>query len=153
MKKYSFTAEIKKHEGKDATYIEVPLDIEKEFGAKRVKVKVKFDGVDYRGSIVKIGLPCYMIGITKEIREKTGKTYGDIISVELEKDEEERIIELPTEFKEKLIQNDVAYKFYGSLSYSQQRKYYQWITSAKKDETKIKRMEEAIEKLENSIKL
>lgn len=153
MKKYSFIAEIKKHEGKDATYIEIPLDVEKEFGAKRVKVKVKFDDVEYRGSIVKMGLPCYMIGITKEIRNKIDKTYGDIVNVELEKDEEERIIELPTEFKEKLIQNNDAYKFYESLSYSQKRKYFQWITSTKKEEIKIKRMEEAIEKLENNIKL
>ncbi|MCR1951109.1 MULTISPECIES: YdeI/OmpD-associated family protein [unclassified Clostridium] len=153
MKKYKFDSEIKKHEGKDATYIEVPIDVEKEFGAKRVKVKVKFDGVDYRGSIVKMGLPCYMIGITKEIRSKIGKTYGDIITVELEKDEEERKVELPEEFKEKLIKNNDAYKFYESLSYSQQRKYFQWITSARKEETKVKRMEEAIEKLTNKIKI
>lgn len=153
MKKYKFDSEIKKHEGKDATYIEVPIDVEKEFGAKRVKVKVKFDGVDYRGSIVKMGLPCYMIGITKEIRSKIGKTYGDIIAVELEKDEEERKVELPEEFKEKLIKNNDAYKFYESLSYSQQRKYFQWITSARKEETKVKRMEEAIEKLTNKIKI
>ena len=132
MKNYKFEVEIKKHEGKDATYIEVPLDVEKEFGAKRVKVKVKFDGVDYRGSIVKMGLPCYMIGITKEIRNK---------------------IELPEEFKEKLMANNDAYKFYESLSYSQQRKYFQWITSAKKEETKVKRMEEALEKLANKIKI
>ena len=45
MKKYSFEAVIKKIEGKDATYIEVPIDIEKEFDAKRVKVKAKFDNV------------------------------------------------------------------------------------------------------------
>lgn len=153
MKRYIFEAEIKKHEGKDATYIEVPIYVEKEFGAKRIKIKAKFDGVEYRGSIVKMGLPCYMIGITKEIRSKIGKTYGDIISVELERDEEERIIELPIEFKEKLVQNSDAYKFYESLSYSQKRKYFQWITSAKKEETKIKRIEEAIKKLENSIKL
>lgn len=153
MKKYNFEAEIKKHEGKDATYIEVPIDVEKEFGAKRAKIKAKFDDVDYRGSIVKMGLPCYMIGITKEIRNKIGKTYGDIVSVELEKDEEKRIIELPKEFKEKLIKNNNAYKFYESLSYSQQRKYFQWITSAKKEETKIKRMEEAIKKLEKNIKI
>ena len=153
MKRYNFKAEIKKHEGKDATYIEVPLDIEKEFGSKRVKVKVKFDNVDYRGSIVKMGLPCYMIGITKEIRNKIGKTYGDIVSVELERDEEERIIVLTDEFKNKLIKNNKAYDFYEGLSYSQKRKYFQWITSAKKEETKIKRMEEAIEKLENNIKL
>lgn len=153
MKQYKFEAEIKKHEGKDATYIEVPLDVEKEFGSKRVKVKVKFDNVDYRGSIVKMGLPCYMIGITKEIRNKISKSYGDIISVELQKDDEERIIELPIEFKEKLMENDKAYNFYESLSYSQKRKYFQWITSAKKEETKMKRMEEAIEKLELNIKI
>lgn len=153
MKNYKFEAEIKKLDGKDATYIEVPIDVEKEFGAKRVKIKAKFDGVEYRGSVVKMGLPCYMIGITKEIRNRIGKTYGDIVRVELKKDEEERTIELPKEFKEKLIKNDNAYKFYESLSYSQQRKYYQWITSAKKEEIKIKRMEDAIEKLENNIKI
>lgn len=153
MQTYYFEAEIKKHEDKDATYIEVPIDIEKEFGAKRVKVKAKFDNVDYRGSIVKMGLPCYMLGITKEIRNKIGKTYGDILRVELQKDEEDRIIELPKEFKEKLLENEKASKFYGSLSYSNQRKYYQWITSAKKEETKIKRIEEAIKKLEDNIRL
>lgn len=153
MKKYKFEAELKKHEGKDATYIEIPLDVEKEFGTKRVKVKAKFDNIEYRGSIVKMGLPCYMIGITKEIRNKIGKTYGDVISVEIEKDEDERVIELPIEFEEKLKLNENAYKFYESLSYSHKRKYFQWITSAKKEETKIKRIEEAIEKLENNIKL
>lgn len=153
MKKYKFESEIKKHGEKDATYIEIPLDVEKEFGTKRVKVKAKFDNIEYRGSIVKMGLPCYMIGITKEIRNKIGKTYGDVISVEIEKDEEERVIELPIEFEEKLKLNENAYKFYESLSYSNKRKYFQWITSAKKEETKIKRTEEAIEKLENNIKL
>ncbi|EPY2271709.1 YdeI/OmpD-associated family protein [Clostridium sporogenes] len=43
--------------------------------------------------------------------------------------------------------------FYESLSYSEKRKYIQWITSAKKEESKIKRMEEAIVKLENKIKI
>lgn len=153
MKVYTFKAEIKKIENKDASYIEVPIDIEKEFGAKRIKVKAKFNNVEYIGSVVKMGLPCYIIGITKEIRNKIKKTYGDIISVELEEDKEERIIELPEEFKEKLEANKKAYKFYEALSYSQKRKYFQMITSAKKEETKIKRMNEAIEKLENNIKI
>lgn len=153
MKKYTFEAEIKRHDKKDAAFIEVPLDIEKEFGAKRLKVKVKFDNVEYRGSVVRMGLPCYMIGITKEIRSKIGKSFGDTISVELEKDEEERKIELPEDFNEKLILNKKAYEFYESLSYSQKRKYFQWITSAKKEETRMRRIEEAIKKLEDKIKI
>lgn len=114
---------------------------------------MKFDNVEYRGSVVRMGLPCYMIGITKEIRSKIGKSFGDKISVELEKDDEERKIELPEDFKEMLILNEKSYEFYESLSYSHQRKYFQWITSAKKEETRMKRIEEAIKKLEEKIKI
>nr|WP_243123471.1 MULTISPECIES: YdeI/OmpD-associated family protein [Clostridium] len=46
-----------------------------------------------------------------------------------------------------------AKEFYESLSYSNKRKYIQWITSAKKEETKIKRMDEAIIKLKDKIKI
>ncbi|EPY2307507.1 YdeI/OmpD-associated family protein [Clostridium sporogenes] len=153
MKTYTFEAEIKKIEGKDATYIEIPFDVEKEFAAKRVKVLVKFENEQYRGSIVNMGLSCYIIGVTKNIRNKINKTYGDIIKVELQKDDEERIVIVPEEFKVSLSHNKVANDFYESLSYSQKRKYIQWITSAKKEETKVKRMEEAIVKLENKIKM
>lgn len=150
---YKFEAIIQKHPEKDATYIEIPLDVEKEFGAKRVKVKVNFDGVEYRGSIVKMGLPCYMIGMTKAIRNQIGKEAGDSVFVEVEKDEEIREVELPEDFKEELNKNEDALKFYESLSYSGKRKYFQWITSAKKAETREKRIIEAIGKLEDKIKL
>ncbi|WP_407301447.1 YdeI/OmpD-associated family protein [Clostridium botulinum] len=153
MKTYTFQAEIKKIEGKDATYVEIPFDVEKEFAAKRVKVLVKFENEEYRGSIVNMGLSCYIIGITKEIRNKIDRTYGDTIKVELQKDEEERIVIVPEEFKVKLSNNKIANDFYESLSYSQKHKYIQWITSAKKEETKVKRMKEAIVKLENKIKI
>ncbi len=153
MKIYEFEVVIQKKEDKDATYIEIPLDVEREFGAKRVKVKAKFDGIDYRGSIVKMGLPCYIIGITKEIRNKMGKDYGEAIRVEIEKDEEERIIEVPSEFQGMLNENSCAKEFYESLSFSNKRKYIQWITSAKKEETRVKRMNEAIVKLQNQVKL
>lgn len=150
---YKFVAEIKKQENQDATYIEIPFDVEKEFGAKRVKVKAKFAGVEYRGSVVRMGMPCYILGITKEIRIKIGKAAGDLIEVELVKDEEERVIDLPEDFKQALEQNEVALEFYNSLSYSGKRKYYQWITSAKKEETRQKRIAEAIIKLNNKEKI
>ncbi len=153
MKEYKFEAEIKKVEGKDASYIEIPFDVEKEFSAKRVKVKALFDDVEYRGSIVKMGLPCYMIGVTKEIRNKIGKTYGDIINVIIEKDVEERNIEIPEKLKVRFNDNKDAYEFYESLSYSQKKKYITWINSAKKDETLDKRINETIKKLINKEKM
>ncbi|WP_304969601.1 YdeI/OmpD-associated family protein [Romboutsia ilealis] len=150
---YKFEVIIQQVENKDATFIEIPFDVEKEFGAKMVKVKAKFDNIDYRGSIVRMGMPCFIIGLTKEIRKKIGKGIGDTVSVEIEKDEEERIVEIPIEFKSMLNGNNNAKDFFNSLSYSQKKKYITWITSAKKEETKIKRMNEALLKLEGKVKL
>ncbi|SCJ63768.1 Domain of uncharacterised function (DUF1905) [uncultured Clostridium sp.] len=121
MKKYSFEAELKKVDGKEASYIEIPFDVEKEFGVKRVKVRALFDGVEYRGAIVRMGLPCYMIGVTKEIREKIERTYGDIINVVIEKDIEDRNIEIPEELNVMFNDNKNAYEFYENLSYSQKK--------------------------------
>ncbi|MEW9077001.1 YdeI/OmpD-associated family protein [Terrisporobacter glycolicus] len=150
---YKFEAVIRKVPDKDAAFIEIPFDVEKEFGAKRVKVKVKFDDIYYRGSIVRMGQECYMIGITKDIRNQMGKGPGDSIFVQVEKDEEIREVELPEDFKNELYQNEEALKFYNSLSYSTKRKYFQWITSVKKEETRRKRITGAILKLETNTKL
>ncbi len=150
---YNFQTIIKKIPDKYATFVEIPFDVEKEFGAKRVKVKAKFDGFEYRGSIVNMGHGCYVIGITKVIRKEIGKNAGDNVFVEIEKDEEIRKIELPLDFSDKLEKNEKALQFYNSLSYSGKRKYYQWITSAKKQETREKRILESILKLESNIKL
>ena len=57
------------------------------------------------------------------------------------------------EFANLLDNNIDAKEFYESLSYSNKRKYIRWITSAKKEETKIKRMDEAIIKLKDKIKI
>ena len=84
---YEFEAEIRKVSGLDGAYIEVPIDIKKEFGKGRIKVTAVFDTVKYDGSIVNMGVKnpdgsiCYIIGITKDIRRKTGKQAGDKIKV------------------------------------------------------------------------
>ena len=153
MKKYNFEAELKKVEGKEASYIEIPFDVEEEFGAKRVKVKALFDGIEYRGSIVKMGLPCYIIGVTKDIRNKISKTYGDTIKVVIEKDVEDRNIEVPEKLNAMFNDNKDAHEFYESLSYSQKKKYVEWINSAKKKETFEKRINEVINKLRNKEKI
>lgn len=150
---YNFEAIIKKISDKDATFIEIPFDVEKEFGARRVKVKTKFDGIDYRGSIVNMGQDCFIIGITKAVRKQIGKDVGDTVFIEVEKDEEIREVEIPEDFKSELDKNKEALNFYNSLSYSAKRKYYQWITGAKQETTRQKRIIESVSKLESKIKL
>ncbi len=100
-----------------------------------------------------MGLPCYIIGITKEIRKKIEKEPGDIIEVTIEKDEEERVVEIPTDFKERIELDNNIKEFWNTLSFSIQKKYVTWITSAKKEETRNKRIDTAIEKLKNKEKI
>lgn len=100
-----------------------------------------------------MGLPCYIIGITKEIRKKIEKEPEDIIEVTIEKDEEERVVEIPTDFKERIELDNNIKEFWNTLSFSIQKKYVTWITSAKKEDTRNKRIDTAIEKLKNKEKI
>lgn len=141
MKTYEFTGEIKKHSFQDAAYIEFPYNVEEEFGVKgQVKVKATFDGYEYRGSLAKMGHYCHMIGITKKIREEINKQPGDMVQVVIIKDEAPRIVEIPEYFQAKLMENPEAKKFFEGLSYSNQKKYTDWLTSAKKAETRENRV-------------
>jgi hypothetical protein len=51
------------------------------FGKGRVPVTATFDGVPYEGSIVKMGTPCHIPGIRKNIRNRIGKQAGDTVKV------------------------------------------------------------------------
>ena len=79
-----FSAVILQNQDMDAAYVEVPYDIKKLFGKGRLLVNAAFDGVPYRGQVVKMGTPCYIIGVTKQIRRQIGKSFGDIVEVDLQ---------------------------------------------------------------------
>ena len=78
-----FSATILQNGNMDAAYIEVPYDIKELFGRGHLLVNAAFDGIPYRGQVVKMGMPCYIIGIPKQIRRKIGKSFGDIVEVVL----------------------------------------------------------------------
>lgn len=78
---FSFSAVIKKVEGIDGAYIEIPFDVKEVFGKGRVKVSATFDGVPYDGSLVRMKTPCHILGIRKDIRAKIEKQPGDTVKV------------------------------------------------------------------------
>lgn len=82
-KKYEFYAEIRKVPDQDGAYVEIPFDVKQEFGKGRVPVHALFDGEPYNGQLVKMGTPCHILGIRKDIRARIGKQPGDIVHVTL----------------------------------------------------------------------
>ena len=76
-----FDAVILQNGSMDAAYVEVPYDIKDLFGKGRLLVHATFDGVPYDGQIVKMGTPCYIIGVRKDILKQIGKSFGEIVHV------------------------------------------------------------------------
>lgn len=84
---YEFDAVIVKVQDMDGAYVEIPFDVKAEFGKGRVPVSATFDGEPYNGSLVRMGTPCHILGIRKDIRAKIGKQPGDTVHVVLQERE------------------------------------------------------------------
>jgi hypothetical protein len=151
MKKYKFEAKIQAGE-RGGAYVIFPYDVEKEFCTKgRVPVKVTIDDEPYTGSLMKYGMPQHFVGVEKAIREKIGKGPGSTVDVVLWKDESERAVDVPAEFKVRMEKEKVLL-FFESLSYTHRKEYVRWVTEAKKEETRKNRFEKAIELLKKKTK-
>lgn len=85
--KKEFDAKIKKVPEIDGAYVEIPFDVKEVYGKGRVKVHATFDSEPYDGSIVKMGLPSWILGMRKDIRQKINKQPGDIVHVTVEERE------------------------------------------------------------------
>lgn len=144
--KQTFTAVIQDPGGGGA-FVEIPFDVEKEFGSKRPKIRAMIEGVPYRGILSRMGTEHHMLIILKSIREQVGKTFGDEVEITVEPDTEPRVIEIPAELKKAFKIEKEAKAFFEKLSYTHQKEYVTWINEAKRNETRQNRIVKTIEML------
>ncbi|HEX8250706.1 MAG TPA: YdeI/OmpD-associated family protein [Pyrinomonadaceae bacterium] len=144
--KQTFEVLLEKDENLDATRITVPLDAEKVFGAKRVPIKLSINGADYRTTIFRMGGK-YVIAVPKRFREAARVKSGEMITVEIERDNEVRVIIPPEDFAGALAENSRAKRVWEKLSYTRRREYVMAIEDAKKPETRARRIAKAIEQI------
>ncbi|MEW6031061.1 MAG: YdeI/OmpD-associated family protein [Chloroflexota bacterium] len=145
-KKHTFTATILDAGGGGA-FVEVPFDVEAAFGAKKPRVKAMIEGVPYRGTLTRMGGPSHILIILKGIREQIGKTFGDEVQITVELDTEPRVVEIPPELAKAFKKEKAAQAYFTSLAYSHRREYVGFITEAKKEETRLRRVAQTIEML------
>lgn len=125
--------------------VAVPFDVESTFGARgRVPVKVRFEEVSYRGSLAPMG-GCHILGVRKDIRAALGKDIGDEISVTLERDTQRRSVRVPRDLRAALSTAPEAAAKFEELSYTHRREFVEWVTEAKRQETRKRRVAKAVE--------
>ena len=140
-KEHKFRAPIRSNDdGGGGAWVDVPFDVEKTFGKKRVPIRATMDGVPYRGSLVRMGSDCHMLLVRKAIREKIGKGPGDTISVTLREDTASRKVTVPPDVSRVLKKRPQAQSFFQTLSFTHQREYIEWIKGAKQSETRARRV-------------
>lgn len=86
----------------------------------------------------------HLIGLSHANRRAADVEIGEEIEVELELDTEPRVVVEPADFAQALDDDPVARAAYDHLTYSRKREHVRAIESAKKPETRQRRIEKAI---------
>jgi hypothetical protein len=124
-------------------FIPVTFDPVGVFGKVRAPVRVTLNGYSYRSTIASMGgPPC--IPLRKSHREAAGLQGGETLEVRLDLDTDQRQVSPPADFVKALKATPPAWDRWGALSYSHQREHVEAIESAKKPDTRARRIDSAV---------
>ncbi len=127
-------------------FIPVPFDPSKVFGKLRAPVKVTLNGFTYRSTIAAMGGPT-CIPLRRSNREAAGLEGNETLEIRLELDADNREVTPPKDFVKALKALPSGLEQWRALSYSHQREHVEAIESAKKPETRARRIDAAVRAL------
>jgi hypothetical protein len=145
--KFEFDAEIKRLEGKiQWNVFYFPESAEECFGSKgNIPVKITVDGHPFDHMLLGSRNGHYLV-YNEFIRRAVGKEMGDSVHVTLEKDNQLRVFAIPTYLETILQENGVLDVFLKQPDYLK-REQVNKIELAKKEETKMNRIQKLITEL------
>jgi bacteriocin resistance YdeI/OmpD-like protein/uncharacterized protein DUF1905 len=142
------TVTVKIYRNGSVCFIPVNVDSKVVFGKIRAPVKVTLNGYTYRSTIASMG-GFTGIPLRRSNREAAGLVGGENIAVTIELDAEPREVELPDDLARALRSKTARLKKWQSLSYTRRREMAEAIESAKKPETRARRLSGTIQSLDD----
>ena len=134
--------------GGGGTLVPIPREVATKLGLKGFpKIQAMIAGTPYRGSLMPMGDGTYCLGVLKSIQEAAGVRQGDRITVLLELDTAPRTVEPPADLAKVLAKDKKAAAAWEQLSFTNRKELAVALTSAKKPETRERRLKAAVEKL------
>ena len=134
--------------GGGGTLVPIPPEVATTLGLKGLpKIQAMIAGTPYRGSLMPMGDGTYCLGVLKSIQEAAGVRQGDRITVLLELDTAPRTVEPPADLAKVLAKDKKAAAAWEQLSFTNRKELAVGLTSAKKPETRERRLKAAVEKL------
>jgi len=112
-------------------------------GAKRFPVVATVNGHTWRTTVMRMRGE-FLLGLNAEVREAAGAEAGDMVSVELALDTAPREVEVPEALAVALDGDKAAREIFDGLSYTHRKEYARWIEEAKREETRERRVAQAL---------
>lgn len=131
--------------GKTATGLEVPASVVEGLGGgKRPAVAVTVNGHSYRSTVASMG-GRFMIPLSAENRTEAGVEAGDDVEVRVELDTAPRTVDVPDDLRTALAKDAAARERFEGLPYSHRKEHVRALESAKKPETRERRLAKTLE--------
>jgi hypothetical protein len=127
-------------------FLPIPASVTRRLATRaRVPVMGTINGAAFRSSLMPQGDGTHAMMVNQDLRTRAGAAVGDTVSAALEVDAAPRTVTPPDDLKSQL-GPDSARRF-AALSYSHQKEYVDWITSARKPETRARRVDQTVKRL------
>jgi hypothetical protein len=115
-------------------------------GAKRFPVVATVNAYTWRTSVARMGGE-FLVGLSREVRQGAGVEAGDEVQVALELDSAPREVEVPAALDAALAADPQAKAAFEGMAFTHRREYARWIAEAKREETRDRRVQQAIDML------
>lgn len=144
---FQFRVKLEGADNMEVAAMRPPFDVPTVFGTKaRVPVRGTVNGYPFRSSLCNMG-DGHMMVVNKEMRTGGRCKAGDIVEFVLQRDRDERVVEVPTEIKKVIAANKAAHATWNSLSYTRQKEWVRAIGEAKREETRQSRIQKMMDAL------
>lgn len=115
-------------------------------GAKRFPVVATVNGYSWRTTVARMGGE-FLVGLNREVRVAARAEAGDTVEVSLELDTAPREVEVPEALAAALERDPAAKAAFDGLAFTHRKEYARWVAEAKREETRERRVAQALERL------
>lgn len=121
-------------------------------GAKRFPVVATVNGYTWRTTVMRMRGE-FLLGLNRAVREAAGVHAGQTVDVKIELDEEPREVEVPEALASALAADPAASAAFDALAFTHRKEYARWIAEAKREETRERRLAQALQMLREGRRL
>jgi hypothetical protein len=128
-------------------FVELPAEVITRLGGRKTRVRGTVNGTAFKSSTMPTRDGGANLGLHKATREAAGVAFGDRVTLEIELDDAVRTVEMPPQLERALASEPGLREAFDGLSFTNRREMAEAIAGAKREDTRARRLTQALEQL------